>query len=162
MPPYEFTVVTRPLGKADLFATLKRAATVLLNHGAVIEDVQSLGHRDLPYRRTAKVTMDPVYTSNYFLFHSHMPIKTMHTLRNVFRNDKDLVYFHAVNKNDFDFPPFECDLAEWLKPPAYRQSVVDLRTHQHLSRENKKKYTFKARNAEKSVPKSFFIAPARK
>lgn len=49
--------------QADLVKTLVRAGNVLLDHGAVIENVESLGFRDLPYKRVAKQTKEPVYTS---------------------------------------------------------------------------------------------------
>ena len=49
--------------QADLIKALTRAGSVLLEKGAVIEKVESLGHRDLPYKRIAKQTGDSVYAS---------------------------------------------------------------------------------------------------
>jgi hypothetical protein len=66
-----------------------------------------------------------------------------------------------MNMHDFEQPEIECNLAELLKPPAYRQSVEDLRAGQHLSRKNKLKYRIRTIKEFKSVPKSYFVAQAR-
>lgn len=49
--------------KTELVKTLTRAAGTLLDNGAVITDVQSLGHRDLPVRRRDHSTGQAVYSS---------------------------------------------------------------------------------------------------
>lgn len=55
--------------QADLVKTLTRAGNTLLDHGAVIEKVESMGHKDLPYKRITKQTNEPVYSSKYAIKH---------------------------------------------------------------------------------------------
>ncbi|KAI6226442.1 hypothetical protein M3Y99_01294700 [Aphelenchoides fujianensis] len=126
MPLYEFTLITRSLNRNDLFTTIKRAATVLLDHGAVIESFHNLGHRDLPFKRNTKITKEPVYATNYFLINSYLPVRTMNEVQKVLINDKDLLHSYAVHNDLPAVNPEECNLAEMLQPPAYRQSVEDL------------------------------------
>ncbi|KAI6173641.1 hypothetical protein M3Y98_01103200 [Aphelenchoides besseyi] len=146
MPLYEMTLITRSLSRNDLFTTLKRAATLLLDHGAVIESFQSLGHKDLPY----------------FLINSYMSIKTMNDVQKVLVNDKDLLYSHAVYNNLPEAKPEECNLAEMLQPPAYRQSVEDLRLNQRLGHFTRMKIFKRTEREWRSIPKSYTIAPPRK
>ncbi|KAI6205198.1 hypothetical protein M3Y94_00765500 [Aphelenchoides besseyi] len=162
MPLYEVTLITRSLSRNDLFTTLKRAATVLLDHGAVIESFQSLGHKDLPYKRNTRLTKDPVYASNYFLINSYMPVKTMNDVQKVLINDKDLLYSHAVYNNLPEAKPEECNLAEMLQPPAYRQSVEDLRSNQRLGHFTRMRIFKRTEREWRSIPKSYTIAPPRK
>ncbi|KIH65330.1 hypothetical protein ANCDUO_04346 [Ancylostoma duodenale] len=96
MPLFEVSLITRSLSKADLVKTLVRAGNVLLDHGAVIENVESLGFRDLPYKRVAKQTKEPVYSS-----------KWVHV---------------AVVPVPPPQPAIQCNLEEILKPPAERQA----------------------------------------
>ena len=86
MPLYEVTLITKSLSKvsfiaswfhkvqADLVKTLVRAGNTLLDHGAVIEKVESLGHKDLPYKRVTKQTGEPVYASKLVFFVQYLYI----------------------------------------------------------------------------------------
>jgi hypothetical protein len=47
----------------DLVKALHRAATTLLQNGAIIETMHSLGHQDLPYKRISKQSKESVFTS---------------------------------------------------------------------------------------------------
>lgn len=46
-----------------MFNVLKRGVNLLLDHGAVITEMKSLGHRDLPFKRIAKQTKEPIRES---------------------------------------------------------------------------------------------------
>ncbi|KAK6012057.1 hypothetical protein OSTOST_22801, partial [Ostertagia ostertagi] len=112
MPPYEVSLITRSLSKADLVKTLVRAGKTLLNHGAVIEGVESLGYRDLPYKRTAKQTHEPIYASNFFLFRTHMSTKARETTKSIFMHDLDMVHVAVVPVTPPT--PVKCNLEEIL------------------------------------------------
>ncbi|EYC23488.1 hypothetical protein Y032_0015g2675 [Ancylostoma ceylanicum] len=122
MPLFEVSLITRSLSKADLVKTLVRAGNVLLDHGAVIENVESLGFRDLPYKRVAKQTKDPVYSSNFFLFHTHMSIDARNATKSILMHDLDMVHV-AVVPVPPPQPAIQCNLEEILKPPSARQHI---------------------------------------
>ncbi|PAV59960.1 hypothetical protein WR25_18038 [Diploscapter pachys] len=160
MPLFEFTVITKSLSKADLIKTLTRAGNVLLEKGAVIEKVESLGHRDLPYKKIAKQTGDSVYASNYFLFHAHMSSPARLEAKTILRNDLDTVHVEAV-LTPTEKPEFECNLEEILKPPAERESVQKLREKQRLCHFTRQLIYKKTEKEWKAIPKSYPIAPPR-
>ena len=53
----------------NLIDVIKRAATLLLDNGAVIADMQSLGHRDLPLRRSTRINNQERVYSTKFVFY---------------------------------------------------------------------------------------------
>ncbi|WKX88845.1 hypothetical protein Q1695_008464 [Nippostrongylus brasiliensis] len=159
MPAYEVSLITRSLSKADLIKTLVRAGKTLLDHGAVIEKVESLGFRDLPFKRIAKQTHEPVYTSNFFIFHTHMPTGASKTTKSIFMNDLDTVHVAVVPCVKPE--PIECNLEEILKPPAHRQAVKDLREGQKMGHFTRQMIYKRTEKEWKSIPKSYPIAPQR-
>uniref|UniRef100_A0A7E4VPS7 28S ribosomal protein S6, mitochondrial n=1 Tax=Panagrellus redivivus TaxID=6233 RepID=A0A7E4VPS7_PANRE len=161
MPLYEVNVITKALSKNDLSVALKRAATVLLDNGAVIKDMKSLGYKDLPFKRFAKQTGDPVFSSNFFLFHSYMPIETAVRTRDVLRNDLDLVHVSVINTREQPSGDIDCDLAEILKSPAERASVKDLRDGQKIGHFTRQMIYKRIEKEYKAIPKSYPIAPPR-
>ncbi|CAJ0921652.1 unnamed protein product, partial [Mesorhabditis belari] len=159
MPFYELTLITRSLSKADLVKALVRAGNTLLNQGAVIEKVESLGHRDLAYRRIAKQTNEKVYTSNMFLFWTHMSREMRESVDSILRQDLDTVHVGIVTNEEKE--PIECNLEELLKPPAERQAVKELREKQKMGHFTRQ-IVFKRTEKEwRSIPKSYPIAPPR-
>ncbi|ETN85588.1 hypothetical protein NECAME_16732, partial [Necator americanus] len=90
MPAFEVSLITRSLSKSDLIKALVRAGNVLLDHGAVVEYVKSLGFRDLPYKRVAKQTREPIYASNTFLFHTHMSNDARNAAKSILLHDLDM------------------------------------------------------------------------
>ncbi|VDN56724.1 unnamed protein product [Dracunculus medinensis] len=161
MPYYEVTYITRSLSKNDLFTVLKRAATTLLSNGAIIMGMESLGHRDLPYKRISRVDKQPVYTTNMFLMKTYMPLETKRKVLELGRNDTDLIHIAIVSSAELDCPPFECNLEEILKPPAQRKSVEDLRNDQKLGRFTRQMIFKRTEMEWKSIPKSYPIPPPR-
>ncbi|XGW21882.1 hypothetical protein V3C99_004665 [Haemonchus contortus] len=159
MPPYEVSLITRSLSKADLLKTLVRAGKMLLDHGAVIESVESLGFRDLPYKRITKQTREPVYSSNFFLFRTHMSVEARKTTKSIFTHDLDMVHVAVVPVTPS--VPKKCNLEEILKPPAKRQSVKDLREGQKMGHFTRQLIYKRTEREWRSIPKSYPIAPQR-
>ncbi|VDM28944.1 unnamed protein product [Toxocara canis] len=126
MPYFEVTLITRALSKTDLYKVLHRAATTLLDHGAIIEKMESLGYRDLPYKRISKQNKEPVYTSNLFLMKTYMSLEAKKKTRSILRNDLDMVHVEMVSEAEMTTPPFECNLEELLKPPSERLVVFSV------------------------------------
>ncbi|EPB67083.1 hypothetical protein ANCCEY_13824 [Ancylostoma ceylanicum] len=160
MPLFEVSLITRSLSKADLVKTLVRAGNVLLDHGAVIENVESLGFRDLPYKRVAKQTKDPVYSSNFFLFHTHMSIDARNATKSILMHDLDMVHV-AVVPVPPPQPAIQCNLEEILKPPSARQAVKELRENQKMGHFTRQMIYKRTEKEWKSIPKSYAIAPPR-
>ncbi|CAJ0921703.1 unnamed protein product, partial [Mesorhabditis belari] len=96
MPFYELTLITR-------FVIKGRSR-------AVIEKAESLGHRDLAYRRIAKQTNEKVYTSNMFLFWTHMSREMRESVDSILRQDLDTVHVGIVTNEEKE--PIECNLEE--------------------------------------------------
>lgn len=162
MPPYEVTLITRSLSKADLVKTLVRAGKTLLDNGGVIEKVESLGFRDLPHKRIAKQTREPVYASNFFLFNTHLSVEARKAVKSIFSHDLDLMHVAIVpSPASLSTPPIKCNLEEILKPPSQRQSVKDLREGQKMGHFTRQMIYKRTEKEWKSIPKSYPIAPAR-
>uniref|UniRef100_A0A0N4WAE0 DEP domain-containing protein n=1 Tax=Haemonchus placei TaxID=6290 RepID=A0A0N4WAE0_HAEPC len=145
--------------QADLLKTLVRAGKMLLDHGAVIESVESLGFRDLPYKRITKQTREPVYSSNFFLFRTHMSVEARKTTKSIFTHDLDMVHVAVVPVTTP--APEKCNLEEILKPPAKRQSVKDLREGQKMGHFTRQLIYKRTEREWRSIPKSYPIAPQR-
>uniref|UniRef100_A0AC35THJ1 28S ribosomal protein S6, mitochondrial n=1 Tax=Rhabditophanes sp. KR3021 TaxID=114890 RepID=A0AC35THJ1_9BILA len=161
MPLYEVTLIARNLAKPDLYKALHRSATLLLDNGAVITEMKSLGVRDLPYKRLSRQTKEPVYSSNYFFMKSYMPIETQRKALSILVNDLDLLHVHFVNTKILETPSFECNLEDILKPPAQRQSVQDLKDNQKVGHFTRQMIYKRTEKEWKSVPKSYPIPPPR-
>ncbi|KAK0425839.1 hypothetical protein QR680_009418 [Steinernema hermaphroditum] len=144
-----------------LYEAVHRAATTLLDNGAVIEGMKSLGHRDLPYKRIDKQTKEPVYTSNYFLINAHMSLDAHKRTKTILRNDLDMVHVDMVSETDLCAAPFECNLDELLKPAPERQAVKDLRDNQKMGHFTRQMIFKRTEKEWKSIPKSYPIAPPR-
>ncbi|CAP31125.1 Protein CBR-MRPS-6 [Caenorhabditis briggsae] len=161
MPFYEVSMITRSLSKPDLVKALTRAGNTLLDHGAVIEKVESLGHRDLPYKRLAKQTNEPVYASNFFLFKAHMSREARQKTKSILTHDLDTVQVDLIQVDTMPSPKVECNLEEILKSPADRQAVRDLRENQKMGHFTRQMIYKRTEKEWKSIPKSYLIAPPR-
>ncbi|KAH7727836.1 Protein MRPS-6 [Aphelenchoides avenae] len=161
MPHFEVTLITRNLGKNDLFTALKRAVTVFLDHGAVVRKLESGGHRDLPHRRIAKQTKEHVYTSNYFMIDTWMPLQKLQDARKILQNDLDFVHVASVSDHELSQPPKECNLEELLKPPTERAAVKELRDNQKIGHFTRQMIYKRTQKEWRAIPKSYTIAPPR-
>ncbi|KAK6725450.1 hypothetical protein RB195_004028 [Necator americanus] len=160
MPAFEVSLITRSLSKGDLIKALVRAGNVLLDHGAVVEYVKSLGFRDLPYKRVAKQTREPIYASNTFLFHTHMSNDARNAAKSILLHDLDMVHVAVVPIGSAQSHA-ECNLEELLKPPSSRQAVKELREGQKMGHFTRQMIYKRTEKEWKSIPKSYAIAPPR-
>ncbi|VDM55908.1 unnamed protein product [Angiostrongylus costaricensis] len=160
MPAYEVSLITRSLSKADLVKALVRAGQTLLDNGGVIESVESLGFRDLPFKRIAKQTHEPVYASNFFLFNTHMSIEARKIVKSIFFHDLDLMHV-AIVPLVSPSTPKKCNFEEFFKPPSQRQSVKDLREGQKMGHFTRQMIYRRTEKEWKSIPKSYPISPPR-
>ncbi|KFD57721.1 hypothetical protein M513_01391 [Trichuris suis] len=160
MPFYDVMLIMKPFLKPDLAASLKRCCTKLINNGAVITSLSSLGYRDLPYKM--KKEQSWFITGSYVLVQCCMPVRDYIRMADEFHRDSDIIhsYFHQVDPNAEPLP--ECTLAEELQPPAYRKSVQNLRKHQKLGLFAKIQAKKRAVDLVRAVPKSLPIAPHRR
>ncbi|CAJ0558031.1 unnamed protein product, partial [Mesorhabditis spiculigera] len=159
MPFYEVTVITRNLAKPDLVKTLVRAGTTILNQGAVIEKVESLGHRDLAHSRITKQTNERVHASNMFLFWTHMSRQMKDTVLDTLKHDLDTLHVAVVPHEAKT--PVTCNLDELLKPPHERQAVKELREKQKMSHFTRQIIFKRTEKEWKAIPKSYPIPPPR-
>ncbi|MFH4979537.1 hypothetical protein AB6A40_006246 [Gnathostoma spinigerum] len=162
MPFYEVTIITRPLTKSDLSKVIRRAAVTLMEHGGIIEKMESLGHRDLPFKRLTKQAKEPVYASNYFLMKTFLSREARNKTLSILSNDLDTVHVYIVSEDDVKTEPFECNLEELLKPAPERQSVKDLRDNQKIGHFTRQLIFKRTEREWRSIPKSYPIAPPRK
>ncbi|KAK6055743.1 hypothetical protein COOONC_06752, partial [Cooperia oncophora] len=139
--------------QADLVKTLVRAGKTLLDHGAVIEGVESqLGSRICHTNGLQSRLMNP-----FFLFRTHMSTKARDTTKSIFTHDLDMVHVAVVPVTTPK--PEKCNLEEILKPPAKRSvTSVEGQKMGHFTRQMIYKRTEKE---WKSIPKSWAIAPQR-
>uniref|UniRef100_A0A0K0F491 Transposase n=1 Tax=Strongyloides venezuelensis TaxID=75913 RepID=A0A0K0F491_STRVS len=161
MPLYEVTLIPRQLGKTELFNALKRGVNLLLDHGAVITDMKSLGHRELPFKRLSKQGKEPVHESTYLLLKAYMPVQKQNDALKLLSNDLDMAFAHFVNTKDLDRPIAECNLDDLLKPPVYRESVKALRDGGKISHFTRQMIYKRTEKEWKAVPKSYPIPPTR-
>lgn len=134
---------------------------MLMDHGAIIEKVESLGHRDLPFKRQTKQLKEPVYSSNYFLMKMFMSREKKSEAVSLLKNDLDMVHVCAVDGKELEWPKFTCNFGEILKPPAERQTVKDLRATQKLGHFTRQRIYKRTEREWRAIPKSYPIPPPR-
>ncbi|KAI1724497.1 ribosomal protein s6 domain-containing protein [Ditylenchus destructor] len=159
MPLYELTLIPKPFAKKELVDVMARFANILLDKGAVIARIESLGHRDLPFVRMQKSTGARIKHSNYFLFRSYLTMRGMSEAQKVLKNDRDLLFLGIVNDNDHTDPPETCTLEEHLKVPSHRQAVVDLRNSQKIGHFPRQRIFKRIEKEFKAVPKAYPVSP---
>lgn len=91
-----------------------------------------------------------------------MPIKTMHKVVETLKQDKELIRIFAVSEHDVPKTPTDCNLDELLKPPAYRESVKELREHQKLGHFPRMRLYKRVEREWKAIPKSYPIPTPRR
>uniref|UniRef100_A0A0N4ZWZ7 Uncharacterized protein n=1 Tax=Parastrongyloides trichosuri TaxID=131310 RepID=A0A0N4ZWZ7_PARTI len=123
--------------------------------------MKSLGYKDLPFKRIAKQTKEPVLASNYFFMKSYMPIEVQRKALNTLANDLDLLHVHFVNTKELNKPMKECNLDEILKSPAHRESVQALRDNKKIGHFTRQMIYKRTEKEWKAIPKSYPIPPPR-
>uniref|UniRef100_A0A0K0DZY6 Ribosomal protein S6 n=1 Tax=Strongyloides stercoralis TaxID=6248 RepID=A0A0K0DZY6_STRER len=157
MPLYEVTIIPKNLARAELVSALKRTVTSLLDNGAIITEMKSLGQRELPFKRIAKQTKQPVYSSTYLFLKAYMPIEKQLSSLKAISNDLEMLHVHFVNTKELEKPVVECNLDELLKPPAYRDSIETLRKGGKIGHFTKQMIFKRTEKEWKAVPKSYPI-----
>lgn len=101
-----------------------------------------------------------------------MPSQKMFKIRKNLINDLDLVSFleiiitfqlwiGVVNKSHKAGFPEECKLEETLLPPAYRESITELRQNQKMSKFTRQRIFKRTEKEWRAIPKTYTIAPPR-
>ncbi|CAK5071735.1 unnamed protein product [Meloidogyne enterolobii] len=96
------------------------------------------------------------------LFNVSLPKNLKAPTIELLRQDPDLLKVYAVDTKDFQEPPESCDLEFMLKPPAYRQSVENLRLNKQMSFVGAFKIYKKTEAEYRNIPKSYFIPLSRR
>lgn len=65
-------MIFKPLAREGLHKALRAVSTMLMDSGAVLRDIENLGHRTLPYRMRAP-DREYVLEGNYFCFDMELP-----------------------------------------------------------------------------------------
>lgn len=108
------------------------------------------------------------------LFNVSMPKTLMKPTMDLLLQDPDLVFYlinylkinfklrvTIIDTDKFSQPPESCDLEFILKPPAYRQSVENLRLNKQMSHVAALKIFKKTEAEYRNIPKSYFIPLSR-
>ncbi|KAL1231937.1 Small ribosomal subunit protein bS6m [Trichinella spiralis] len=73
MPFYDIILIMKPMLKADLASTIKRCCVKLLDNGAVLTSVNSMGYKDLPFKM--KKDQSAYITGSYILLNCALPFQ---------------------------------------------------------------------------------------
>ncbi|KAL4641286.1 28S ribosomal protein S6, mitochondrial [Arapaima gigas] len=89
MPRYELTLILKAMQRPETVATLKRTVETLMERGAVVRALESLGERALPY----KISKHNVRHTRggYFLIDFYSSAKILPTLLDHLKRDVDVV-----------------------------------------------------------------------
>ncbi|KRX63878.1 putative 28S ribosomal protein S6, mitochondrial, partial [Trichinella britovi] len=174
MPFYEIILIMKPMLKvmlffkmqslififqADLASTIKRCCVKLLDNGAVLTSMNSMGYKDLPFKM--KKDQSAYITGSYILLNCALPFQKYKQLSGEFRRDSDIIhsYFKYVESQNAGVN--ECTIEEELEIPAYRKSVAKLRQTQKVGRHARMYAESRIREIKRAIPKSATIAPFR-
>lgn len=79
--------------------TLRAISTMLMNSGAVLRDIQNLGHRTLPYRMRAP-DREHVLEGNYFCFDIELPPQLVAVVSKELSITDDVVRYTVSRHNE--------------------------------------------------------------
>ncbi|CAL8300047.1 unnamed protein product [Merluccius merluccius] len=119
MPRYELALILKAMQRPETAATLRRTVETLLERGAVVRDVESLGERLLPYK-VSKHDQRHVRGA-YFLVDFHAAPHVSAALLDHLSRDVDVVRPTVVRKDDAVAPGGPCCGADPLRVPGHRQ-----------------------------------------
>jgi len=160
MPLYQLSLIVRPLAKIDLVTAVKACCSRMIEDGAVISNLESLGYRDLPFKMRAVTGQKKTVTGSYFLMDVYAPEPTMKGWFPFLVQNSEVLHYHFY-KVVPEQAAQECTLFEELKPPAYRKSIQDLRNNKRMDQLTRWIAVLNARNLAKREPQSYFVAPFR-
>lgn len=113
--------------KKETVDCLKRVANLIWKEDGVIQKIDYLGEKKLPWQKNRPDQGECFNEGSYFILHtSLMPITDVH-LRPEFKLELDLLNYNFVHKDEKNLlENYECTLEEELLPPAFRKSVKPL------------------------------------
>ncbi|CAH2000468.1 unnamed protein product [Acanthoscelides obtectus] len=137
MIAYELMILYRLMPKPELRTALKRTSETIFQKGGIIRKLENLGTRDLPFKISVHGV---VYNkADYFLFEFNAPPSSIASLFDEYIRDVDVVRRRLYKKTE---PVgFECTLDNEMKPPPYRNDVLNL-IEQAKSQQGKPKFEY--------------------
>ncbi|KRZ75158.1 putative 28S ribosomal protein S6, mitochondrial, partial [Trichinella papuae] len=174
MPFYDIILIMKPMLKvmlflkmqslififqADLASTIKRCCVKLLDNGAVLKSIDSMGYKDLPFKM--KKDQSAYITGSYILLNCALPFQKYKQLSGEFRRDSDIIHSYFKYAEAQNAGVNECTLHEELEIPAYRKSVAKLQKTQKVGRHARIYAECRVREIKRAIPKSATIAPLR-
>nr|XP_006630607.1 PREDICTED: 28S ribosomal protein S6, mitochondrial [Lepisosteus oculatus] len=98
MPRYELALILKAMQRPEIKAVLRRTVETLLERGAVVRELQSLGERTLPYK-ISKHNMRHT-RGGYFLVDFHAAPSEIPSLLDHLERDVDVVRPTVVRKDE--------------------------------------------------------------
>ncbi|XP_066535392.1 28S ribosomal protein S6, mitochondrial [Hoplias malabaricus] len=119
MPRYELSLILRAMQRPEVAAALRRTAETLLERGAVVRELQSLGERTLPYNISKH---NQRHTRGaYFLMDFHASPSAVKGLLNHLERDVDVIR-PTVLKKDVRVSQGQCCGLENTKQHTHQRS----------------------------------------
>ncbi|XP_071955846.1 small ribosomal subunit protein bS6m-like [Antedon mediterranea] len=106
MPRYELSLIMRALERPTLVEAMKRVVSELINQGAIVRGMESLGERQLPYTMMAHA--QKFYYGHYFILDIEASTRLCHNINPYFKRDIDIIRKHFIVPHYIKYKPFEC------------------------------------------------------
>ncbi|XP_073993583.1 mitochondrial ribosomal protein S6 [Rhodnius prolixus] len=122
MITYELALLLRVMPKPELKTVLKRTAASIFDKGGIIRKIDSLGTQRIPYKTSSHGAAHR--EASYFVFSFTVPPTKVDLLTEEYSRDIDIIRnrIYKANKEQ----SFSCTLEEEMKPPPYRQEVIQM------------------------------------
>ncbi|KAJ8248201.1 hypothetical protein GJAV_G00239450 [Gymnothorax javanicus] len=105
MPRYELSLILKAMQRPETVSALRRTVQTLMDRGAVVRGLESLGERSLPYR-IAKHNMRHT-RGGYFLVDFHAAPKILPEFLDHLERDVDVIR-QTVLKKEIETIPRNC------------------------------------------------------
>ncbi|XP_033111632.1 28S ribosomal protein S6, mitochondrial-like [Anneissia japonica] len=106
MPRYELSLIMRALERPSLVEAMKRVVTELINQGAIVRSMESLGERQLPYIMTAHAQR--FYNGHYFILEVDASPELSTRIKPHFQRDVDIIRKNFVIPYSMKKSSFDC------------------------------------------------------
>uniref|UniRef100_A0A8C5L3Q1 Small ribosomal subunit protein bS6m n=2 Tax=Jaculus jaculus TaxID=51337 RepID=A0A8C5L3Q1_JACJA len=106
MPRYELALLLKAMQRPETVAALKRTVEALLDRGAIVRNLESLGERTLPYKISAHSQKHR--RAGYFLVDFYAPTTMVDSILDHLSRDTDVVR-PTVVKHPLTQEVKECD-----------------------------------------------------
>ncbi|KAM7247972.1 hypothetical protein CapIbe_000011, partial [Capra ibex] len=94
MPRYELALILKAMQRPETAAALKRTLEALMDRGAVVRSLESLGERTLPYKMSAHSQQHT--RGGYFLVDFYAPTATVESIMEHLSRDIDVIRPNVV------------------------------------------------------------------